>query len=385
MTLVTEILNTPSEFEKMKEAWERLVTGNAGTIQGHDATSSFAWFSSLQAAFPVTQKARMVVVREGDDIVALLPVVAESARLGCPRLFVPTVVFGGRNGFLISEARVDVFCALLQGLERAFGRWQSLHFWGVIGSESDKLLSQVCAEQGYGQVRGPEAMTPYFPLLDSPETFFTKMAKDLRKRIKSAANKLNAMGLVDSQVIRAENFESSLNAILAIERGSWKHEAGTAISCHPDQERFYRALFPRAIEAGLLYGKILYLNAAPIAHSFGLVSSGTFISLKSSQLSEFERLNPGHLLSMGMMSDLRAQGVETYDFMGGCEPHKLRWSESTGFYARRPVWLYSPSLCGRGAFAVHRSKLAFSEAIRRLKSTYLQIGKRIKHSFPVIR
>ena len=366
MTLVTDVLNTPGEFEKMEAIWARLATGNAGTIQGHDATSSAAWFSSLQSAFPATQKARMVVVREAADIVALLPVVAEPGRFGCTRLFVPTVVFGGRNGFLMSQARTDIFNALLRGLEKAFGRWQSLHFWVVSGSESDALFTQACAGQGYRQVSGPEVRTPYFPLLDSQETFWTQMAKGLRQSIKSASSKLNALGLVQSQEIRAENSEASLNAILAIERGSWKHAAGTAISCHADQERFYRELFPRAIKAGLLYGKILYLNARPIAHSFGLVSSGTFISLKHSQLSEFERLSPSHLLSMGMVSDLRAQGVATYDFMGGCEPHKLRWSESTGFYARRPVWLYNASWCGRVAFAVHRSKLAVLKMMGRL-------------------
>ena len=144
--------------------------------------------------------------------------------------------------------------------------------------------------------------------------------------------------------------------MLDIERGSWKHEAGTAITNSPTQEKFYRALFPAALQGGLLAGMILYLDERPIAHNFGLRRGPTYCCLKHSNLQEYQSLSPSQLLNAQLIQVLRSQGVETYDFMGKSEPHKLKWSKNTGAYARDSIWLYAPGAAGGLLHRWHRWK-----------------------------
>lgn len=357
MALQTQVLDNPAAFEQLRACWDGLVLKNSGPILGHDATSSFAWFEALLAAFSNAKDTKIVVVLQGTEIVALLPVVAENTQAGCRRLFVPTVLYGGRNGFLLSRPSAELLTALLGGIQKAFGRWQSLRMWLVDQSESGLLLRQTCASAGYQVVSEPGGLSPHFPLHEDAQVFSAGMSKGLKQRLKAAPAKFSALGQLVYQELRDETCsEAAMQAILAVDQGSWKQQAGTAITCHPDQERFYRALFPRALRAGLLYGQILYLDEKPIAFSFGLVHAGVFSSLKHSQTTEFERLSPSHLLNAAMIDKLRAAGVATFDFMGESEPHKLQWSDATGFYQRQPVLIYSPLLCGRIGFAIHEIK-----------------------------
>lgn len=357
MALQTQVLHTPADFDQLREAWDGLVLKNSGSMLGHDATSSFAWFEALLAAFPNAKNTKVVVVRRNTEIVALLPVVAEKPQLGGRRLFVPTVLYGGRNGFLLSHPAAELLAALLAGIRKAFGPWLSLRLWLVDQSESARILQQTCANAGYQVVSESGALSPHFPLLADAAAFHAGMSKGLKQRLKAAPVKFSALGqLVYQELVDETGLEAAMQAILAVEQGSWKQQAGTAITCHPDQERFYRALLPRALRAGILYGQILYLDEKPIAFSFGLVLAGVFSSLKHSQTTEFERLSPSHLLNAAMILKLRDAGVTTFDFMGESEPHKLQWSDATGFYQRQPVLIYSPSLYGRVGFAIHEIK-----------------------------
>lgn len=366
MAMHTQVLDTPMAFDQLRNSWNGLVLKNSGPILGHDATSSFAWFEALLTAFPNARNTKIVVVHQDAEIVALLPVVSEETHLLGRRLIVPTVIYGGRNGFLLSHPSAELLTALLGGIQKAFGRWQSIRMWIVDKSESSQLLKQTCISDGYKVVSEPGGLSPYFPLCNDAAAFCAGMSKGLKQRLKAAPVKFSALGeLVYQELLDESCFDTAMKAILAVERGSWKQEAGTAITCHPDQERFYRALFPRALRAGLLYGQILYLDEKPIAFSFGLVHAGVFSSLKHSQTTEFERLSPSHLLNAAMIIKLRAAGVTTYDFMGESEPHKLQWSDATGFYERQPVLIYSPSLWGKIGFAIHEIKRL---ALRSLKS-----------------
>jgi CelD/BcsL family acetyltransferase involved in cellulose biosynthesis len=358
MRYLTEVIDKPLGNDALRTAWDILMIKNSQTMQGQDATSGFVWFESLVVSFAQAKNAKVVVVREGDEIVALLPLVAERGRWFGHQLYVPTMLYGGRNGIILAESDNELLIALLGGVKKAFGQWQSIQMLLVDSSHSERLLLQVCEQSAYRLIQSPGFSSPFLPLLDDPESFGKKMAKTLRQRIKVAPVKLGALGVLEFRELSGySDAQSAMDDILVIERSSWKHEAGTAISVHPEQERFYRALFPRALHSGLLYGQFIYLNGIPIAFDFGLIQGGVFSSLKHSQTTEHERLCPSHLLKAAMIDKLRTLGVTHYDFMGTCEPHKLQWSDATELYGCYPARLYSASLCGRLSYVSQRFKL----------------------------
>ena len=371
MRYQTEVIDKPLGNDDLRAAWDRLMIKNSQTMQGQDATAGFVWFESLVVSFAQAKNAKVVVVREGSEIVALLPLVAKRGRCFCHQLYVPTLLYGGRNGIFLALQTNELLTALLDGVKKAFGHWQSIQMLLVDSSVSERLLLQVCNRSAYRLIQAPGFSSPYLPLLGYPEAFEKKMAKTLRQRIKAAPSKLGALGVLEFRELLGDwGAQSVMDDILLVERSSWKHEAGTAISAHPEQERFYRALFPRAMRNGSLYGQILYLSGTPIAFDFGLIQGSVFSSLKHSQTTAHERFCPSHFLKAAMIEKLRARGVTHYDFMGTCEPHKLQWSDATELYGCHPACLYSASFSGRMGYISQRLKLMAFGIFRSVRNVF---------------
>ncbi|MBX3607588.1 MAG: GNAT family N-acetyltransferase [Piscinibacter sp.] len=364
MNLKVEWVDGASAPERFGDAWSGLVGRHSAPPGGLDATAGPVWFAALSEAFGTAARSGVVVLRDGEAVAGLLPLVRESGR-ACRRLMAPTVLYGGRNGFVLDRPDADRLHALLCGVREAFGAWQSIRMVLVDGGETDILLREAAARHGYGLIHDEGEASPYFPLLDDEAAFSAKMSKGLKQTLRTATNKFKALGPLDLRPFGAESdVDWALESILAIDRASWKQEAGTAITCHPEQERFYRALFPLAARAGLLYGQIAMLAGRPIAFNFGLVHAGVFCCLKHSQTLEHQALSPGQIVNADMIGALRARGVATFDFMGKVEPHKMRWSDANGLYTRRQVWIYAPTICGRIGHLLHRVRRWLRQSLR---------------------
>jgi CelD/BcsL family acetyltransferase involved in cellulose biosynthesis len=362
MNLQVDVLDGTVAPERLRAAWARLLERNVAPPGGLDATSGPVWFEAVVAAFGKGDRSRVVVLREGESVVALLPLVVEAGR----RLMAPTMLHGGRNGFLLGTPSAELLGATLGNVRQAFGAWLSLRMMLVEGSEGEALLAEVCTRYGYRAIADSEEPSPYFPLLADAAEFSARMSKGLKQTLRTAANKLKALGVLELREIGPEaDADWAIESILTIERASWKQEAGTAITCHPEQERFYRELFPRAARAGLLYGQIALLNGRPIAYNFGLLHAGVFCCLKHSQTLEHQGLSPGQLINAEMIGRVRERGAAVYDFMGKVEPHKMRWSDANGLYTRRHVWIYPPTLGGRLAWLLHTLKRRLRRVLRR--------------------
>lgn len=370
MKLNVEVLDCASAERQLAEQWDRLLARNVLPPAGLDATAGPVWFGAVSEAFGTAARSKVVTLREGDALVSVLPVVSEPGGWFCRRLFAPTLLYGGRNGFVLREPSVETLHATLSALTCAFGRWQSMRLTLVEGGEGEALLALACARYGYRTVSDGGEPSPHFPLLADSAAFSAKMSKGLKQTLRTAANKFKALGSLEYRELGAEaEVEWAIEAILAIDRASWKQEAGTAITCHPEQERFYRALLPRAARAGMLQGQIALLNGQPIAFNFGIAQSGVFCCLKHSQTHEHQTLSPGQLLNAELIARLRERGVGVYDYMGKVEAHKMRWSDANGLYTCRQVWIYPPTFCGRVGYLVHELKRQAARWLKRDRPT----------------
>lgn len=357
MPLHIEVLADLERLSTIEAAWESLTKENTTPLDGLDATNGPLWFATLMRVFAQARASRIVILREGADIVGLLPMYAEPGIRFCQRLVAVTELYGGRNGFLLARPDPLLLATLLRGASQAFGGWQSIRTMLVEGSVSARLLEQLVGSSGFRAVHDSGWESPYFPLLEDAKDFNAGMSKGLRQTIRTASNKLRPLGeLRFIEISGPGDANQAMEAILEVERLSWKHAAGTAITCVPEQEAFYRALFPEALASGSVYGQVLTLNGKPIAFNFGLIRSGVYLCLKHSNTQEHQPLSPAQILNVNLVDRLRERGVSTYDYMGKSEPHKLRWSTQTAAYTRRPVWIYSDTTCGRVGHATHLAK-----------------------------
>ena len=356
MTVDIEVIADRARFSSLATDWDRLVTENPDLAEGLDATTGYAWFCALVETFEPGRTARVVVLRDGGQIVGLLPLVATGSGL-CKRLAVASELYGGRNGLMLVRDDPALLRALLHGARMAFGPWQSLRLMVVEGSRTARLLHAAGPAQSLRLTTSAGWESPYFALGSTQNEFMAGVSKGLRQTIRTSIHKFNALGEIRYEDIGPEQSPSALlQAILDIERRSWKHAAGSAISCHPAQALFYRNFFESALGSGLVCGIVMYLNNTPVAYNLGLLRAGYYSCLKHSNLDAHQNLSPNQVLNLVLIERLRARGVSMYDYMGAVEPHKMRWSSATRTYLRTPTWIFSDSLCGTLGHSMSRLK-----------------------------
>ncbi|MDM4764900.1 GNAT family N-acetyltransferase [Pelomonas sp. SE-A7] len=355
MNIVVEVLTEHTDLLALKGAWDCLAQEEPQALEGIDATGAFDWFETLRRAFPEAGDCRVVVARRGDEVLGLLPLVKTAqSRLG-PVLGLITDQYCGRIAPLMKSADPQVWTALLRGADRAFPGWISLHMNLKAGHPSVRLALDEARQRGYDVQPGESLESPYFPLRASADEFKAGISKSVLQMLRTARNKFAKLGPIEfREYTRPEQAQELIELVLAVERQSWKHEAGTAITRQPRQEAFYRALFPHALETGLLYAAALWHEGRPIAHIFGTMRQQVFCCLKHSHCAEFDKLSPSYLLNDYAFGRLRDLGMISFDFMGRSEPHKLRWSDRNGSYVCQGLRLFNRTPKARLAGYIRR-------------------------------
>lgn len=354
----TEVLSDAAAIAAIAPEWDALVRDDPQALHGLDGTATWCWFDALRASFPAAASARVVTVRADGALAGLLPL-AEVARSPFgSELLVATDLSGGRNGLILADtAGPAVLQALLKGMTQAYPSWATLNFTMQAQTRDAALFSAACQSLGFALRSYSTAASPYFALRGSEEEFRQGVSKSVLQMLRTSRNKAAKLGELSYRMfVGPDDAAELMDAVLQIERQSWKHEAGTAITVQPQQLAFYRALFPRALQSGLMLGLVLYLDGRPIAHNFGLLRGQVFSCLKHSNVSEHDKLSPSYLVAAELFDRLRALGIQTFDYMGLAEPHKLRWSAENGFYHRECFTVYNANWRGRGLAAARRLK-----------------------------
>jgi CelD/BcsL family acetyltransferase involved in cellulose biosynthesis len=340
MKIDIEILSSSIAYEGLRAQWNALVVEEQASLLGMDGTSTFEWFETILKAFPAAAESRVIVARAGGKLVGILPlIINRESRLGV-RLLAANELYGGRNGPLLMPPKAVVFDAMRGALDAACPNWLSLQMTLRADSDTTNVVINALNSAGFAGRRLPNQVSPYFPLLESADDFKCGVSKSVLQTIRTSRNKFAKIGTLSiREYSDASKADELLELVLAIERKSWKHEAGTAITTQPRQEAFYRFLFPLAMKTKLLYAEILFLQNEPIAYNFGLIHQRVFSCLKHSNVKDYDKFSPNYLLNESLFVNLRCKGVVTFDWMGLAEPHKMRWSENNGTY-QRDTWVF---------------------------------------------
>lgn len=356
MDIRSELLTDPAVIAAHAQVWDELAKEDAARLDGLDGTMSFAWFEALREAFPPLQPPALVVGHAEGRIQGLLPVIPLRQTLFGSQLGLPTELYGGRCAPLLAQPRPALLAALLGELARARSGWATLQITVVTDSPAAATLRESCRALGWHWTEQPLAPTVHFPLPSDDNPLRKSMSTNAWQNLRKAQNRAAKLGgrLSIREFDRPEQAEALLDAVLTIERDTWKHAAGSAITNNPQQQAFYRALFPRALREGMLLGLVLYLDEQPIAHHFGLLRQQVFSCLKHSHAQSQDALSPSNLLMAEMLERLRLRGALTFDCMGVVEPHKLRWSQSNASYQRSCFTLYNRTWGGQALRALRQ-------------------------------
>ena len=214
--------------------------------------------------------------------------------------------------------------------------WQALAGLGagavdlgaIRGRTSLDQAAQALAGAGYRTVEVPGVRSPYLELPGSWEDLLASVSRNLRSQLGRRRRALEREGRLRFRTTAPapEELERDLVAFLRVEGSGWKAGSGTAILSDPRTERLYTDFARAAAAAGWLRLHLLELDGVPVAADLNCRFAGGTFLLKTGFDERYGQFSPGLVLRGEVLRTAIEEGSGFYDFLGGPDGYKLRWT-----------------------------------------------------------
>lgn len=206
--------------------------------------------------------------------------------------------------------------------------------------------------------------SPYVAIEGDWESYRAGRSKNLRSGLRRTRRRLEEHGDVSFDFWEGgDDLELRLAEGFRLEGSGWKEQGGTAIESSEQTRRFYENVAWWAAGSGMLRLAFLRVGDRPVAFDMGVELDGVHYALKGGYDPEFRKLGPGRLLTESMLRHCFERGLHSYEFGGGEDSYKLRWSET-----RRELvsaQLFAPTLVGAVEMQVETRARAVARRARR--------------------
>jgi len=274
-----------------------------------------------------------MVIKHHRDILALIPlIIREKKKFGIviSNIFPISEIYNTHSDILTSTVTPEIIQTFLTGLFSLTKKWDFFSMDHI--TENNPLL--ICLDECLSNISVQYDLkinTPsFFLTLDSTyDDFIKKRSRKFRNYLNRMKKKLEVQG--NFKYCSHYDYDNILVAykdMLKIERKSWKHEHGTAITSIKKQESFYELLCEGESRKGRLHLLFLFLNNEPIAYNFGIIRNNIYSYLKTSFSEEYRQTGPSTILRAKLIENLISEGIKYFDFPGG-EPYEWekQWTD----------------------------------------------------------
>jgi CelD/BcsL family acetyltransferase involved in cellulose biosynthesis len=299
------------------------------------------WIRTWWDCFGHGAQLHIVVVRDGDRIVGIAPLMRESAQMyGVPvrRLRMVHNDHTPRMDFVVAGDHRDVCGAVWTALRQARTTWDVLQLSQLPrDSRTATVMTELAAGDGCQWGAWASNDSPYLPLEGDWDSYLSSLPAKFRSNLRNRLGRLAKLGEPRLEVIRdRRGIEQAAADAWRLEASGWKNQAGTAITCDPSVHRFYTRLIERGAAAGWLELLFLRVGDRRVATSFGAAYDGRLFLFKTGYDPEYAAGAPFKVLTCLAVQDAYARGLREVDFLGDAEPWKLEWTSRS----RQHDWLF---------------------------------------------
>jgi CelD/BcsL family acetyltransferase involved in cellulose biosynthesis len=351
-----EVMEGIEQIREIRDDWNAIVDENAGGILGVDLSAAFEWIEALCETHIADSVLRTVVLKDGGEIVGLLPVyqaVVPFAQIKANLLTPVNEVFATRYGFLVRRMTPQYLQEMLSFALREFDGWDLFRVRLVAESEPVKVFRKAVSGLGLNARLLNRSNHPYFALPKQWDEYYSRLKK-FRRDLERQERRLREFGNLEYKTYEhPEQVQEFIDAMLDIEQRSWKNKIGTSMKADSIETKFWRSYTPAAAQKGHFLGHLLTLDGVPIAHWFGFVFHNVFSPHKTSYVDRYSSTGPGQILLRMILQELCRREVSMVDFLGEAYDYIMRWTSSQ--YADETYVIHAKSL--RGVFLNSRLSL----------------------------
>ncbi|MCC7126711.1 MAG: GNAT family N-acetyltransferase [Acidobacteria bacterium] len=325
-SITIAILDGTDDWAQLRDAWTALYHRC-----GVELSLSHAWTSAVAALY--TSRAdhiRTVVLRRGDELVGLFPLITRTRRRAYRHLTPVAEEHSTHSDWLVAESSPEVAEALVEGLMAIGLTWDRFRMSRLL--RTHPLLPHVLAalrRRGLRVLLRAEPPSYVLPLPRSFDAYLADRSAKFRNHLKRVHKKLEAHQ-TEVTVIAGDTdaamFGDTFERILAIEQTSWKHWHQWAMEPGTAAAEFWRRVCASAWADGRLHVQWLTIDGRAAAYNLGYLTGRQYAYLKTTFSDEFRELGAATYLRARLIEDLIARGVERVDFPGEPYAWERQWT-----------------------------------------------------------
>ena len=292
---------------------------------------SYGWTRALTTQLRPDDRCHVVVLRRAGRLAAVIPLYGRVTRLfgQSHHILRPLAELKNTHSdLLVGEDSPELLTAFFAALRSIDYRWDSLRISKLIeGHGLTPALERAARHAGFDPKRQVRKAAYWMPLPATYPDYLAARSAKFRNYARRAERKLRASGELEVvDVTSSEAFADGYDALLEIERASWKHAHGTAISADTRQTLFYRAWGREMAAAGRLHLQLLRVNGAPVAYNLGCMHRGLYYYLKTSYAAGYRAQSPATFLRLRLIADMIARRMRAIDFCGTPYEWEQQWT-----------------------------------------------------------
>jgi CelD/BcsL family acetyltransferase involved in cellulose biosynthesis len=333
VTTVREI-NDPAELAKFGPTWNELVARTPQASFFH----SFQWLQTYWQHFSAGKRLRILMVHEGNALLGILPLVRSTARRSEPFhvLAYPLDHWGNFYGPIGPDPPATLTSAL-NHLRRTPRDWHFLELGWVDAQADGGRTEQALESCGFPAIRETQDTTAIVDLtrFDSWDAYLAGHGGKWRQNLRQRERKVAALGEVTYVRYRSESRPSDprwdlYDACVAISQASWQDRASRGTMLSKDVSRdFYRDCHRAAAAWGAVDLNLLYVDAVPVAFSYGYHHRGRVTGIKTAFDPAVGREGIGRVLQARQIADSLARADVLYDLGPEITAWKQLWMTGT--------------------------------------------------------
>jgi CelD/BcsL family acetyltransferase involved in cellulose biosynthesis len=323
------------------------------------------WVRTWWDSFAAGRQLHIVIVREGDRIVGIAPLMREHAVVyGLPvrRLALLANDHTPRTDLVVAGDESEIYQAIWNSLTCEIDTWDVLQLTQLPDtSRTMAAMSRLASADQLPIGTWKSSDSPYLELAGTWESYWGRLSAKFRSNVRNRLTRLKQIGepaleiLSDTPAIAAACYDA-----WRLEASGWKDAEGTSIGSDPKVQTFYTLLAERAADRGWLRLLFLTVDDRRIAVSYSAVYDGRLFLLKTGHDREFHACSPFKVLTYFAAQEGFARGLRELDFLGDTEPWKQEWTST----ARSHNWLFIFST-SRRARLLHSIKFQMAPEIKK--------------------
>ena len=289
---------------------------------------SWEWHRAWADADPDAPMAEALVVRAGETVRAILPLLSRHIRFHR----VPVRALTWAVGDLGCPDHLDVLATPAADVAALVPLLEALE-WDVIvlsnlapNAPAARRLAQAMAARGHATQRQPLWVCPYLDLPGDWESYLKSVSRSRRQSLRYMEKCLRRDHTVTVTDYDGERVAEGWRRLVTLHEQRWTDGGGLGAFRDPRVDRLHRRFTAELARRGQLWLTTLDLDGEPAAAWYGFTCDDTAYFYQSGRDPRWERESVGQVLLGMMIRRAMERGFKRFDLLRGEDPYKRLWT-----------------------------------------------------------